>query len=218
MWERPSKRTEAEDTFRVDYLLECLRNLSHSDPSPTLRKRLSDLCSQRLQEKFAFSKKPQDRLRKSLTWLRPMLAAILLITIGLTAAFVGWHFNLLRAGNHARGNLSGAASSNRAHAMPVNPLSKSSLPEPRHARTQPLHDTGRRRMMVRLPYSNSAIRTGTGATIRVSISQSELLSLGFPVNATIHDRRIVAEVTLGDDGLPRAISVPLPPEVMKENK
>ena len=73
-------------------------------------------------------------------------------------------------------------------------------------------------MIIRLPYSNSAIETGTDATVRVSMSQSELVSLGFPINATVQDRRIVAELTLGDDGLPRAISVPLPLEVMKEKQ
>jgi hypothetical protein len=70
-------------------------------------------------------------------------------------------------------------------------------------------------MTLRLPYSNSAIETGTNTTIRVSVSESELLSLGFPINTTAQDSRIVAELTLGDDGLPRAISVPLPLEVMK---
>jgi hypothetical protein len=73
-------------------------------------------------------------------------------------------------------------------------------------------------MIVRLPYSDSAIITGTDATIRVSMSQAELMSLGFPINATLHDRRVVAELTLGDDGLPRAISVPLPLEIVREKK
>jgi hypothetical protein len=73
-------------------------------------------------------------------------------------------------------------------------------------------------MVVSLPYSNSAIDTGTDATIRVSMSQTELLSLGFPMNATLHDRRVLAELTLGDDGLPRSISVPLPLELVKERK
>ena len=50
----------------------------------------------------------------------------------------------------------------------------------------------------------------------LSISQSELVSLGFPINTTAQDRRIVAQLTLGDDGLPRAISdTPLPLEVME---
>jgi hypothetical protein len=83
MWEWRSKRTRSEDTFRVDYLLECLRSVSNNDPSPALRERLRDLSSQRLQEKFASTKKPQDGLHMSLIWLRPMLAPILLITIGL---------------------------------------------------------------------------------------------------------------------------------------
>jgi hypothetical protein len=73
-------------------------------------------------------------------------------------------------------------------------------------------------MTIQLPYSNSAIETGTYTTLRVSMSQSDLESLGFPINATIHDRRIAVELTLGDDGLPRAISLPLPLEVMKEKK
>jgi hypothetical protein len=73
-------------------------------------------------------------------------------------------------------------------------------------------------MTMRLPYSNNAIANGTDATIQVSMSQSELLSLGFPINATVQDRRIVAELTLGDDGLPRAISLPLPLEVVKERR
>ena len=55
----------------------------------------------------------------SLIWLRPMLAPILLITIGFTAALVGWHLYRSSTDNHARGNVSGAAPSNQAHAMPV---------------------------------------------------------------------------------------------------
>jgi hypothetical protein len=74
------------------------------------------------------------------------------------------------------------------------------------------------RMTLQLPYSNSAIENGTQATIRVAMSQSDLLSLGFPVNATLQDRRIAADVTLGDDGLPRAISLPLPLETIQEKK
>jgi hypothetical protein len=50
------------------------------------------------------------------------------------------------------------------------------------------------------------------------MSQFELASLGFPVGETLRDRRVVAELTLGDDGLPRAISLPLPLEVIKEKR
>jgi hypothetical protein len=79
-------------------------------------------------------------------------------------------------------------------------------------------NTNARRMIVRLPYSNSAIDTGTDATIRASMSQAELVLLGFPINTPLQDRQVVAELTLGDDGLPRAISVPLPLEVVREKK
>jgi hypothetical protein len=75
-----------------------------------------------------------------------------------------------------------------------------------------------RAMVIRLPYSNSFVDTGNGVTIQVAMSQSELLSLGFPLSATLHDQRIAADVTLGDDGLPRAISLPLPLELIKEEK
>ncbi|HEX3435384.1 MAG TPA: hypothetical protein VHT24_01345 [Pseudacidobacterium sp.] len=85
-----------------------------------------------------------------------------------------------------------------------------------HAKLILHHDL--RRMVIRLPYSNSDVVTGTDATIQVLMSQSELSSLGFPVNASLHDRRVVTELTLGDDGLPRAVSLPLPLEVVKEKK
>jgi hypothetical protein len=87
-----------------------------------------------------------------------------------------------------------------------------------HPPSRLMKQSGPQRMTLRLPYSNSAIANGTQATIRVSMSQSDLLALGFPVNATLQDRRIVADLTLGDDGLPRAISLPLPLEVIKEKK
>jgi hypothetical protein len=92
------------------------------------------------------------------------------------------------------------------------------LPEIRHSLPKVAQNVTARHMVVRLPYSNNAINTGTDATIRVSMSQAELVSLGFPMNETLHDRRVVAELTLGDDGLPRAISVPLPLEVVREKK
>ncbi len=217
MMERPSKRTE-EDTFHVEYLLECLKNLSHSSPSPALRERLSDLCSQRLQETFALSKKPQNGLRKSLDLARPDAGGHPLNHHSSGSGIYRMAREPLPSGQPCKRRSFWSTLEQSDPGDAGGSVIKSSLPEPRHAPFRPVHDTGRRRMVVRLPYSNSAIRTGTGATIQVSISQSELLSLGFPVNATVSDRRVVADVMLGDDGLPRAISLPLPPEVEKENK
>jgi hypothetical protein len=73
-------------------------------------------------------------------------------------------------------------------------------------------------MVLQLPYSNSAIATGTSTTVEVTMSQYELASLGFPVSGAKRDSRIVAELTLGDDGLPRSISLPLPLEGIKEKR
>lgn len=89
---------------------------------------------------------------------------------------------------------------------------------PHHSLPSLPQNTIAQRMVVSLPYSNSAIDTGTDATFPVSMSQTELVSLGFPMNATLHDRRVLAELTLGDDGLPRSISVPLPLQLVKEKK
>jgi hypothetical protein len=106
----------------------------------------------------------------------------------------------------------------KAHSAPAGQPSVGKLRKVHRSHSAATEPAGQRQMMMQLPYSNSAIETGTGATIRVSMSQSELLSLGFPINTTVQDRRIVAELTLGDDGLPRAISLPLPLEEMKEKK
>jgi hypothetical protein len=50
------------------------------------------------------------------------------------------------------------------------------------------------------------------------MSQYELASVGFPVSGAKGDSHIVAELTLGDDGLPRSISLPLPLEGIKEKR
>lgn len=214
MREQESQQTEIPDTSHLEDLLGLLRDLSQHDPPPALRERLADLSSCRLR---ASGYQHQKRL----VWVKPVLAAVMLIAVGLTAA---WVANLsqrksLRAGTDVQSNLRGALSGKESHSMPNAPLPKASLKsssEINHTNPAPKH--GPRRMVIQLPYSNRSIASGTDATIRVSMSQFELMSLGFPVNATLDDRRVVAELTLGDDGLPRAISVPLPLEVMKEKK
>jgi hypothetical protein len=112
----------------------------------------------------------------------------------------------------------GVAPENTAQVAPATPAPVTRRPAIHRPHSGLAQAQGARRMTMQLPYSNSAIETGTYSMIRVSMSQSELLSLGFPINATVQDMRIAAELTLGDDGLPRAISLPLPLEVMKEKR
>lgn len=219
MVEQRPTRTETDEASRMEYLLGALRSLSQQDPPPALRDRLWLLSYQRLRGGVEAGRRPGSPRAGLRSWLRPAFVAVLLIVIGSLAVLV---VNIrrserLRAGIEVRvappkePSSIGTAVASAVPAEEVKSVRSHSLP-----RLAPNATT--RRMVVHLPYSNSAIDTGTDATIRVSMSQTELVSLGFPMNATLHDRRVVADLTLGDDGLPRSISVPLPLELVKEKK
>lgn len=218
MLPKRSMRTKPAEVTRVDGLLGLLGELSQHDPSPAVRERLSNLCSQRFQQKHVFSDTPRIH-----SWLRVAFAAALLAALGLAGA--AWVLHLrqpeskaMRVGNEPISPSLPIVSRKEAHVAPVehSPVP----PSPVNRRSWPKLSPSRsvREMVVWLPYSNGSVDTGTGATIQVSMSQSELLSLGFPLNVTLHDRRVVAEVTLGGDGLPRAISLPIPLRLIKEEK
>ncbi|HZP04613.1 MAG TPA: hypothetical protein VFB43_06920 [Terracidiphilus sp.] len=217
MSEQRSKRTETEELTRIDTLVNLLKYLSRHDPPPALRERLAVLASERLKEDA-----PQSHATrwKVLGRLRPAFAAAILIAAGLATVLVV-HFR-----QHGPEQIHGTASVAHSAVSPevtaqISPSAQPTVDKhSRFRRAQPrlVKPATTRQLTIRLPYSNGAIETGTDTTIRVSIFQSELVSLGFPINRTVRDRRIVAELTLGDDGLPRAISVPLPLEVMKEKK
>lgn len=214
-----SKRRETEEIARVDHLLSLLGKLSANEPSPALRERLSMLAFQRLQETHGRAGRFPSTGRRPLMWLKLTLA-VACLAAGLATGLV-IHF-------YERGHIqnTGTAKAIRpaippetsVHTVPGARPSVGKLPKVHHSPPPSVHLTSPRQMTMPLPYSNSAIETGTDTTIRVSMSQSELLSLGFPINTTVQDRRIVAELMLGDDGLPRAISLPLPLEVIKEKK
>lgn len=217
MLPKESMQNKPAEVRRLDDLLGLLGDLSPRDPSPALRAHLSELFTQRLEQKQIFRVKQPG----TFNWLRAAFAAAtLLAALGLVAAWVV-HLRQakdMRPGNEPIGTSRPTSSAKDADVLlsgvPPTPTS------PRNHRSRPkLHPAqSAREMVIRLPYSNSSVDTGTGATIQVSMSQSELLSLGFPLNATLHDRRVVAELTLGDDGLPRAISLPLPLELIKGEK
>lgn len=220
MSEQRSKRTETEDVSRVDSLLGLLGDLSKRDPSPALRERLAILASQRLSGNSGFPVPVRVAVLGRNRWLRPALAAVCLVAIGLATGLVVRfsHHGPVRSGGNAKANFPIISPEAGVHATPVLRPPTAKLAKVHHPHPTVVQPTSARRMTMRLPYSNGAIDAGTDTTIQVSMSQSELLSLGFPINATVRDRRIVAELTLGDDGLPRAISLPLPLEVMKEKK
>lgn len=220
MQQRRSGRTETEDESRVDHLLNLLRDVSQRDPSPDVRERLEAFAAQRLRD----AARGRSAGWRQLPWLRLTLAFVLVAAMGLAAA-VAFHFrehDAVQTARTAKENapsVSPVISQEKAtHIAPAAPVPVTSRHRFQHPHSALAQVAGARRMIMQLPYSNSAIETGTYSTIRVLMSQSELLSLGFPINATVSDRRVAAELTLGDDGLPRAISLPLPLEVMKEKR
>ena len=213
--EQRGKRTETVDAPRVEYLLGVLRNLPPQDPSPALRGRLQLLSIERLRGGAEPGRRfgsPQPGLQ---SWFKPALAFALLLAIGSAAVLVVYlrQSERLRVGIESRVTPPKPALNTDTGALAAVPAPKVAHSLPRLAQNIPA-----RQMVVHLPYSNSAIDNGTDATIRVSMSQAELVSLGFPMTATLRDHRVVANLTLGDDGLPRAISVPLPLEVVREKK
>ena len=220
MSDQESKRTETEDISHVDHLLSLLGELSQRDPSPALRDRVALLASQRLQESPVYASRLRATRERKQAWFKPALATAILLAAGVAMAFV---VHLLQ---QAPAHTESAVRVNHP-AIPLDrrSVTTSVMPPPvsRRARVRPQQSSlaqiaNAQQMIIRLSYSNSAIETGTDTTVRVSMSQSELVSLGFPIDTTAQDKRVVAELTLGDDGLPRAISVPLPLEVIKEKQ
>ena len=208
------KRSEqTKDVSHIDGLLQRLAEITRHDPPPVLRERLSHLASRHLVTA------PADRDR--FVWLKPVFGALLLLVVGFSGLLIIRQSQREGLRSSVENKSAESARMNETHTTPKLPLADTNLALPHeiarmHVRHVP--DTKSKRMAIQLPYSNSAVATGTDATIRVAMSQSELLSLGFPVNATVRDHRVLAELTLGDDGLPRAVSLTLPLEIVKEEK
>ena len=95
---------------------------------------------------------------------------------------------------------------------PVAPPRKIAVGNRKHFRGPALRDTSPqpRTFTVELPYSNRDIANGTDTTVRVGVSREELTALGFPLGDVTGNGKYLAEVALGDDGLPRSIRIPLP--------
>jgi hypothetical protein len=64
-----------------------------------------------------------------------------------------------------------------------------------------------RPVFVRLPFSDPTLMAGTSVTIRLALSDAELLAMGIRPIETDPSRSYVADLVLGDDGLPRAIRI-----------
>src|SRR5258708_12110098 len=182
MPEPRSKRTETEDTSRVDYLLGLLGNLSRQDPSPALRERLSDLAVQRLKEEPESAPRLRSAGHRSLKWLKPVFVAAMLVVIGLTTIFVAHIRQRESLPTNSAAKVGPPAPSPRSgiQTIPAMKPSKVRLPKIHQPRSVLTQRTGAQRMTMRLPYSNYAIETVTPTPLRVPFSQPNLLSPGFP--------------------------------------
>lgn len=71
---------------------------------------------------------------------------------------------------------------------------------------------------VALPYSNSDVSHQPFATIRTSMRTSDLRTLGLDVPDGEAGSEVQALLTLGTDGLPRSITVPIPFKSVQEDR
>jgi hypothetical protein len=62
-------------------------------------------------------------------------------------------------------------------------------------------------VFVRLPYSDPTVMTGTSVTVRLALSEAELFAMGVRPIESNPSGSYVADLVLGDDGLPRAIRI-----------
>lgn len=62
-------------------------------------------------------------------------------------------------------------------------------------------------VFVTLPFSDPTLMSGTSVTIRLALSEAELLAMGVRPIESNSSGSYVADLVLGDDGLPRAIRI-----------
>ena len=212
-----SRPHDAEEL--VEDLLAVVRQLSKDEPSSSIRARLEALASQRLQEGRGKMPRAGGRKRLRSLWLGPIFAT------AISALFMAGPLIVGRLRQPLTDQSATPPTSRREHSLGqektvvVRNSGGPKTPTSPHRRVvEPAVHVAPEKLIVDLPYSNSDIANGTSVTIRVAMSRSELMGLGFPVSEAVQDRRVVAELSLGDDGLPRAISLPLPLEFVKEQK
>lgn len=219
MQERESRILQTEISTVVDHLLAHLRSVTQHDPPPAIRERLARLSDQRLGIPPEISHGHLVRRR----WLPRMIrAAVCIFTAAIACTFIAEVY--LHRQTHLRfinrAAVSSPANPESARAAKAPPTASSAAISSHHRQIRPPRASTAQlsRIVIPLPYSDSAVATGTEVTVPVYLSQDQLISLGVPISPAVHDRPFVADLLLGDDGLPRAISVPLPPGVLAEKR
>lgn len=207
MPEGGSEQRQAADADLLDRLLAGLRTRSRMDPPAALRSRLAQLSEARL---------IPDRGGRRLSGMHSrrflgLAAALSALSVG--AILIGFWIDQKNppASTEHTGTSSSQGSSAVAQRRAPAVSSPAGSPRNESRGTMQMTLVEPRNLVFALPYSSGAVATGTGATIPISISQNQLAAMGFPAQPTAGDRRVAANLILGDDGLPRAISVPFMP-------
>lgn len=215
MQERESQNLQTELPSDVDHLLAHLRRSTQHDPPPAIRERLARLSEQRLGIAREMSSGHQVSRRRVPSAI-PVAACALagMIACAFVAGVVVHRRAQLRTIDRAV--VSSPTIPEPARPAKSAPTVRSAAISFHHRQLRPSRAStaSLSRLVIPLPYSDSAVTTGTEVTVPVYLSQDELISLGVPISPAVHDRQFVADLLLGDDGLPRAISVPLPPGVL----
>ena len=196
----------------TEHLLRLLKEVSAQDPPARLRERIVEMSSARIEPKHLFPVFGLE-LAKANRWL-------LIVSTAVAALVIAAILNVIY---RPAPPYSLTVRMMTPSAPQVVSAPSEALSVPRIRRNRPRrpdvksasvpHD----RLTLLLPYSNADVSTGTATTVRISIPQSQLVALGLPLPAGTANSRIVADVVLGDDGMPTAVSLPLPLQVVKEN-
>jgi hypothetical protein len=199
-------------TRELDHMLRTLRDMPVPEPSAEIRDNLRRMIATSPERVALDLGSPAKRY-----WLR-------WASFGAACASV-----LVGVAIHNLGSLHNVATPNAVSVAPVAhteaapairrdlqrrafPLRKVAAPNVKRFRPPALRNqvSESASFNLELPYSNREIANGTNATIRVAVSRQELEALGFPFGGATGDGKYLAEIALGDDGLPRSIRVPLP--------
>jgi len=207
-------QTADERLSHTDELLRLLREVSPQEPSPYIREQLDAMGS------LQFSNTPFFRWRHALRNLWPWALPVTALAVVVVVMALPFRHDV--AGLDLRVSPPGVPPWLASTSLSSNPAPQTSAPAPgtrknTHVRAMAPKTKPVDRLTVSLPYSNPDISTGTSTVVRVAMPQMQLAALGLPLPAVGANSRIIADVTLGDDGLPKSISLPLPLQVVKEN-
>lgn len=202
----------------VESLLSLLKHRMQHEPPPILRERLKQMSSQRLAGTASIRQLRTGHQNKRVTRTRKLLYCS---TAGIALALIlgGATRLLLKSGHHpeAAGHTSNKSLSVQRREIAGRSMSKSLIKKPQESYITGAakgSNYGSTRLIIPLPYSNRFVTSGGNSAVRITVSQAELMSFGVPVNPRPDRPRYIADLLLGADGLPRALSVPLPLKVV----